>query len=116
MKRPNGTGHVYKRGQTWTARVVDHYEHKEDRLLPKYKTKGGFRTKREAINYLPTLYDTARIEHKPKTFEEDFRLWREMYEGRISEKTMEGYKGAFKHFAPLHKYKVDKISAVNTQE
>ena len=24
-KRPNGTGNVYKRGETWTARVVDHY-------------------------------------------------------------------------------------------
>lgn len=116
MKRPNGTGYIYKRGSTWTARVVDHYEHREGKLCPVYKTKGGFKTKRDAINYIPTLYATARIEHKPQTFAEDFARWRDMYEGRISEKTMEGYKGAFKHLAPVHHITVDKISAVNLQE
>lgn len=116
MKRPNGTGHVYKRGQTWTARVVDHYDHIEDKLRPVYKTKGGFKTKREAINYLPTLMKTKRHEHPPLTFAENFSRWRESYAPRVSEGTMAGYVAAYKHLAPVHNIKVDKISTVDLQK
>jgi len=114
-RRPNGTGNVYKRGQTWTARVVDHYEHKEGKLRPVWKTKGGFKSKKAAINYLPKLMETARVEHKPLLFIEDYNRWRESYASRVSASTMAGYASAFKHLSPLHYRRIDQISAVDLQ-
>ena len=48
---PNGTGTVYKRGSTWTAKV----RVKRNGVLVSTVTKGGFATRAEAINYLPNL-------------------------------------------------------------
>lgn len=120
-KRPNGTGSVYQRGSTWTARVVDHYK-KTDKnksgLQPVWKTKGGFRTKRDALNYLPTLIASTPNDHThdAKTFIENFESWKAHYEPRVSKSTISGYKSAFKHFATLHHVKIDRISANDLQQ
>ena len=118
-RRPNGTGNVYPRNNTWTARVVDHYERVivdgKKKLRPVWKTKGGFKTKRDAINYLPVLSQAPFKEHKPQLFLCDYDLWQSLYETRVSGKTMEGYKAAFQHFATLYQYKVDQISTVDLQ-
>ena len=120
IKRPNGTGNVYRRGTTWTARVVDHYEYIESgdniKYRPVWKTKGGFKTKRDAINYIPTLKEKTLHAHNPETMERTYERWKERYEGRVSAKTMEGYKGAYKHLSALHKRKMDSISAVELQD
>lgn len=119
-RRPNGTGHAFKRGATWTARVVDHYEPSPTSkcgLKPVYKTKGGFRTKTDALNYLPTLLDsTPRVhDHPVQTFLANFNAWKEMYTSRVSESTMGGYTSAFKHFSSLHYVKINSISANDLQ-
>lgn len=54
-KRGNGTGSVYKRGKSWEAAVVLGYKLEEGRVTPIRRTKSGFKTKKEAIEYLPTL-------------------------------------------------------------
>ena len=54
-RRGNGTGSVYKRGKTWEAAVVLGYKLDAGRAVPVRRTKGGFKTKKEAIEYLPTL-------------------------------------------------------------
>ncbi len=54
-RRGNGTGSVYKRGKTWEAAVVLGYKLENDKAVPVRCTKGGFKTKKEAIEYLPTL-------------------------------------------------------------
>ena len=117
-KRPNGTGSVYKRGDTWTARVVDHYIHVDDKLRPVWKTKGGFKTKKDALNYIPKLIETTphRHSHPPKTFIENFEAWKSAYEQRVSRSTIGGYSSAFKHFEKLHYVMIDKISAVDLQK
>lgn len=118
-KRPNGTGYVYPRNATWTARVVDHYdvitEGDKRRLRPVYKTKGGFKTKRDAINHVSTLLASVRNEHPPKTFQEDFDAWKERYADRIAEKTMSDYGSAFKHYKKFHHKNVDTISTTDLQ-
>lgn len=58
--RPNGTGTAYKRGKTWTASVVIGWKtieknNDKKKRVPVKRTKGGFATKAEAINYLPQL-------------------------------------------------------------
>lgn len=117
-KRPNGTGNVYKRGNTWTARVVDHYEPADNKagLKPVWKTKGGFEKKKDAMNYLSDLIEKKRVKHPPKTFLDNFKSWSASYADRVSAKTMEGYASVFNiHFKPLHYTKIDMISAVDLQ-
>jgi len=118
-KRPNGTGNVYPRGNTWTARVVDHYTKVEadgiKYLRPVWKTKGGFKAKRDALNYLPTLKQETINEHPPVGFEENYKAWKAAYENRVSAKTMEGYAGAFKHYKKFHGVRIDRVSTVDLQ-
>lgn len=119
-RRPNGTGSVYLRNNTWTARVVDHYEETSENksgLRPVWRTKGGFKTKRDALNYLPTLLSDIpnNHAHPPKTFKANFDLWKSSYESRVSKSTISGYTSAFKHFKKLHAVKIDRISATDLQ-
>ena len=121
-KRPNGTGCVFKRNATWTARVVDHYKKVEKdgkkKLIPVWKTKGGFKTKKEAINYIPVLYSETpnRHDHPVLTFEENFENWKTMYAPRVSKSTIGGYSSAFKHYKTLYNVKINKISASDLQK
>ena len=54
--RPNGAGSAYRRGKYWTAQVVVGWKVGEDnKARPVYRTRGGFKTKRDALDYCPTL-------------------------------------------------------------
>ena len=51
--RPNGTGSAYRRGKTWECAVVLGYAVQDDgKVKTIRRTKGGFRTKKEAMEYL----------------------------------------------------------------
>lgn len=50
-KRGNGQGTAYKRGSTWTAVWTVGFAVEDGKLQQKRKTKGGFRTKKEALAY-----------------------------------------------------------------
>ena len=118
-KRANGTGNIYKRGNTWTARVVDHWEPSptsKSGLKPVWKTKGGFAKKKDAQNYCVQLYQEKRHEHPPKEFKKNFELWKASYESRIKASTMAGYMSAFKHFERLYYVKIDQISNHDLQD
>lgn len=119
-KRPNGSGSVFRRGDGWKAQVVDHYERVDGTksgIRPVYKTKSGFRTKKDALAYLPTLIASspANHDHPVLTFSDNFSRWSSVYERRVSQKTMEGYNGAFRHYKKLHLVMVDAISATDLQ-
>ena len=60
--RGNGTGTAFKRGDTYTARIVVGWKIGGDppHKLPVYKSKGGFKTKKEAHNYCSSLMDENR--------------------------------------------------------
>ena len=50
--RGNGQGYAYQRGKTWTARwTVACYLDENEKMHQKVKTKGGFATKRAALQY-----------------------------------------------------------------
>lgn len=54
--RPNGSGYAYRRGHTWTARVASMRYLAEDADSDQvYITLGGFRTKSDALNFVPVL-------------------------------------------------------------
>ena len=55
--RGNGTGTAFKRGSTWTAQVVyDRVYVADDKPLKKLtRSKGGFKTREDALRYCPIL-------------------------------------------------------------
>lgn len=111
-KRPNGTGNVYQRGSTWTARVVDHYvpsPASKSGLRPVWKTKGGFLRKKDAINYLPTL-QTAPKEKRPPTLEHYWLSYSQNDLPKLSKSKQVAYRGAWKKLAPLARYRVDLLT------
>lgn len=63
-RSPNGTGTAYKRGSGWTAEAVVGWRELPDDLMdpanarkriPIKRTKAGFKTKADALAYIPTL-------------------------------------------------------------
>ena len=58
-RRGNGSGYAFKRGNTWTARVtLCFYTDAAGNIHRKYKTKGGFPTKKAALDAVPSLLKT----------------------------------------------------------
>ena len=116
--RGNGQGTVYRRGNTWTACVTVGWMLPEDPTKPKIpvrKTKGGFKTKKEAINYCPNLISQI-VQMRKMTMQECWNEWSSMYESRIIPSTMGCYKAAYLHFSPLHGTYMDLISADDLQK
>lgn len=119
MKRPNGTGYVYKRGTTWTARIVDHYVPSDSKtgIKPVYRTKGGFKTKKDALNYLPTLYEKSpsRARKAPiLAYYWDTYSRNEMEKLSASKRT--AYKIAWSKLEPISNYAVDVITVTMLRE
>lgn len=67
---PNGTGTVFKRGRTWSARV----RVKRHGVIVSERTKGGFATRADAINYLPQLRAMENGGAKSHTVDEIFQM------------------------------------------
>ena len=99
--RPNGAGTAYKRGRTWTARVVVGWKDIEGHAVPVYKTKGGYKTKREALAACPDLLNAPKQKQR-MTFKAVYEAWLPTHEGRVSTSTINCYKAAYKYFAPLY--------------
>ena len=109
--RPNGAGTAFKRGKTWTAQVTVGWEGKKQ----KYRTKGGFQTKRDALAYCQELKATPK--QKPKlTFQAIYDSWLPIHESRVSHSTINCYKAAYKYFAPLYNVPMADIDVDALQE
>lgn len=54
-RRGKGEGSAYRRGKTWEAAVVLGYKLENGKAIAIRRTKGGFKTKKEALEYLPLL-------------------------------------------------------------
>lgn len=116
--RANGTGTAYRRGSTWTARVVIGWKPSEDQthLVPVYNTKGGFATKKEALNHCPSLLSADLTRKERYTLNDVYLRWEPFYSPRVGESTMVCYKSAYKHFSKLHHVYIDLITAADLQE
>ena len=100
--RPNGAGTAFKRGKTWTARVVVGWKPVEGgKATPIWRTKGGFSTKRDALAYCPELLKAPK--QKPKlTMLQVYDAWLPTHENRVGKSTMNCYRAAWKYFTPLY--------------
>ena len=112
--RGNGQGTAYKRGRTWTACVTIGWVFPDDPSMPKKpirRTRGGFSTKKDALNYCPTLL--AGGFEKPSEAPRLSEYWQTYSEGdmlQISKGKQSAYRTAWKKLKPIHDVRVDAIT------
>ena len=95
-QRGNGTGTAYKRGKTWTAVYIPAWK---DKTHPVKRTKGGFPTKRAALDYIPVLRGG-----KPKkavTLASLYASWSETKMLKLNETNQRTYRKAFERIADI---------------
>ena len=119
-QRPNGTGCAFQRkGQkTWTAQYTvptGWYLDDKGKRHRKYKTKGGFKTKADALNYIETLRKESDRKPCPPLSE----YWNQDSEGdllKLGPDKILAYKLAWRRMESLSYRKVDTISLKEMQE
>ena len=113
--RPNGSGSVYRRGKTWECAIVLGYVIQDDGTRKTMRaTKGGFKTKKEAMEYIPTLKSTP-VHKVPKLID----LW-EIYKAskkyqKLSASRQEKYEIAWKKLDSIWFWKINELTTFDLQ-
>lgn len=115
---PNGAGTVYKRGKTWTVKVIMGWRTAPDgHKIPDTRTKGGFASEKDALAYAPILSRKISVTAPAKKFAEVYEDWLAKYKTRTrSSSTISGYVSAFKHYRRLHNVYVNEVNANMLQD
>lgn len=124
--RGNGSGTAFKRGSTWTAQVVigwrdppplDLNKPDKKKLIPIKLTKGGFKTKSDALAYCPTL--KARGVLKPD-IAPTLQFYWDNYEKNeflaLSSSKQTAYKIAWNKMTRIHQATVDQLTVADLRE
>ena len=117
-KRGNGLGTAYKRGSTYTARVVVGWKHDEEgKSRPVYRTQGGFKSRRDALNYCSLLKSNGYT--RPTSAPQMQSYW-ETYErgelAQLSKSKQSAYRTAWKKLSALHWRTVDAIGVTELRD
>ena len=110
--RGNGQGSAYKRGRTWTATYTCGWEDGK----PIKRTKGGFPTKREALEYIPILKAARSVPRTDVPLSSLFADWEPFYAPRVVESTMKGLRSAWKHFASIASIPIPELTIDDLQD
>lgn len=111
--RGNGQGTVYQLpNRRWTAVRTLGYRMENGKMRRITCSKSGFRTKKEAMDYLPFLADTGK--KVPKTFLQIYEAWEPTH--RAGKSTMNCYKAAKKYFEPVWNQEFPEITVDDLQE
>ena len=113
--RGNGTGTVFRRGKTWVAcRIIGYTSEIIDGKKKVHKTtrsKGGFKTKKDALAYLPKLDISER--KKSMTWQQMYEAWKPTH--RAGKSTMDCYASAQKWYKVLWPQRFDQIDIDDLQ-
>jgi integrase len=82
---------------------------------PVRRTKGGFKTKTEALKYCQTLLENPYVPKADESFEVIAQRWVAFYEPRVKESTMACYKAALGHFKPILYKKLVSLTVAEIQ-
>lgn len=113
--RGNGTGTAIKRGKTWTARVVLGYYYGDDgKRHARTANRGGFSTKKEALDYIPQL----RLDAQNNATLTLSGYW-EFYEAKklpeLSRDKQTAYRIAWRRWAALATRKLEDLKIETLQ-
>ena len=118
--RPNGAGTAYKRGRTWTARVVRGWKTVEDdgrkKRIPVYATRGGFKTKREALDYCLVLREKHHVDIDTLPLSHYWELYSENAVLKLSDSTQQAYKIAYSKLSDLHSLPMSQVTVKAMQD
>lgn len=115
--RGNGTGSVYKlpNGSWIAVKVLGWIFDENGKKHRDTISKSGFKTKKEALAYLPYLTkESKREKQKTITFKELFDKWEPTH--KKSKSTMDCYRAAMKHFRPVWHDQMRDITVDDLQE
>lgn len=111
--RGNGTGSVYRRGRTWMcAKVTGYSVDNTGKVHKSVLTKGGFKTKKEALEHLSLL--TKEPRKKSLTWHAIYLSWKPTH--RAGKSTMACYSAAENYFSTIWNIKFDDIDIDDLQE
>lgn len=113
--RGNGQGSVYQLpNKTWVAVQTIGYELGEDgKAKRRSRVKKGFKTKKEALNFLPQLA-LLPPEKKSVTFQALYDSWEPTH--RAGKSTMDCYRAAMKYFRPVWFLSIKDIDVDDLQD
>lgn len=116
--RGNGTGTAFKRGSTWTAQVVyDRVVVAEDKPLRKLtRSKGGFKTRDDALRYCPILKAGPQ---KPKEAPTLLYYWNSYKKNEyqaLSDSKQTAYRIAWEKLSKIHNTQTDQLTVNDLRE
>lgn len=117
-KRGNGMGTAFKRkGQsTWTARVTIGFERREDgKIVQRYRTKSGFRTQSEALEYCAALKAEKAQPQKAPTLAHYWEVYSSAKKEKLSKDRAKAYDIAWAKLRALHLRAIDTIKVEDIQ-
>ena len=115
--RGNGTGTAYKRGTTWTARVVAGWKLVGDppHKCPQYLTRGGFKRKKDALDYCRTLLSSMQRPSDAPTLEHYWDAFKIGKYATLSASKQTAYTIAWNKLKTLWQRHIDAITVPELQ-
>ena len=116
--RGNGTGTAFKRGSTWTAQVVvDWRVEAEDKPLRKVtRSKGGFKTRDEALRYCPILKNGPQKPREAPRLEYYWETYQAGSYAILSRNKQCDYTTAWNKLKSIHKTRIDQLTVADLQK
>ena len=116
--RGNGTGTAFKRGSTWTAQVVvDRVYVADDKPLRKItRSKGGFKTRDEALRYCPTLKNGPQKATLAPTLSAYWETYKTGQYETLSPSKQQAYRTAWKKLASISATRIDQLTVSELQQ
>lgn len=112
--RGNGQGSVYQLpNKRWIAvRTIGYQVDENGKYKRITRSKSGFKTKKEALAYLPNISTESRA--RPYTFLQIYDAWEPTH--RAGKSTMDCYRAAKKYFKPVWNMMFAEITIDDLQE
>lgn len=110
-QRGNGSGTAWKRGKTWTAiytySIVVNEEGKKVQLR---RTKGGFKTRNDALDYIPVLKSGKKPDAPCPTLEAYWQLYSDGDMLKLSPSKQTAYRVAWKKCKSIRNMPIDALT------
>ena len=116
--RGNGTGTAFKRGSTWTAQVVyDRVIVADDKPLKKLtRSKGGFKSRDEALRYCPILLNGPQKPDLAPTLSHYWETYKESAYTALSASKQQAYRTAWKKLESIKDTRIDQLTVSGLQK
>ena len=116
--RGNGTGTAFKRGSTWTAQVVyDRVYVADDKPLKKLtRSKGGFKTRDEALRYCPILKNGPQKEVLAPPLSHYWDTYKDGAYTALSASKQQAYRTAWKKLEKIQSTRIDQLTVSDLQK